>query len=173
MYCVSNILIRWCCTVTIIAICYGPQQLRIIFISRVFHARSYAHCVNIVQEILTTFEYVKISRLLDKCIIRNKRFIIICLVICIFFFVYAFVGALWCTLLRITFINNNVFLFLLICRTDLQYVFVHQELFWFVIIHRTNTWDQNVFHTSHFCSYRVNVQVEDIRYHHTLRKLYC
>ena len=67
----------------------GPEQFHIVFISWVCHARSFARCVKLVQEILSTFEYVKIDWLLDNWIIRNCRFLMICLIICIFFFVYA------------------------------------------------------------------------------------
>ena len=93
MYCTSNLLIEQWCTVTIIAICYGPEQFRILFISRVCHARSFARCVNPVQNILPTFEYVKIYWFLDNWIIRKYRFLMLCLNICIFFYVYVFVDA--------------------------------------------------------------------------------
>ena len=54
------------------------------------HAYSFAHCVKLVQEIISTFEYFKIVWILDNWIIFNQRFLMICLIICIFFFVYNF-----------------------------------------------------------------------------------
>ena len=59
MYCILNILIGKWCTIAIIEICYGPEQFRILFISWGYHVRSFAHCVKIVQEVLSTFEYDK------------------------------------------------------------------------------------------------------------------
>ena len=109
MYCISNILIlRWC-IVAIIPICYGPEYLRIVFIYWGCHTRSFTHCVKLVQGIFSTFEYVKIACLLDNWIIRNRMFLMLFLIICIFFFVYDFVDAFWFTLICINFINDNAF----------------------------------------------------------------
>ena len=78
------LLIQWFCIIAVIAIFYGPQQLRIVFISWVCHSRLFALRVKLVQDILTTFEYDKIYWLLDKCIIRNQMFLMLCLIICFF-----------------------------------------------------------------------------------------
>ena len=86
MYFILNIIIIKWCIIEIIEIYYGPEQFCILFISWVFHAGSFACCVKIVQEIISTLEYVKIAWLLDNWIIRNQRFLVICLIICIFFF---------------------------------------------------------------------------------------
>ena len=87
-YCVSNIIIVQWCTVTIIAICYDYLQFCMVFISWSCHACSFVSCIELVQDILSTFKYVKISWLLDNWIIRNCRFLILCLIPCVFFSVY-------------------------------------------------------------------------------------
>ena len=87
-YFISKIIIGQWCTVTIIAICYDYLKLCMVFISWSCHARSFVPRIKLVQDILSTFKYVKISRLLDNWIIRNCRFLIICLIPCVLFSVY-------------------------------------------------------------------------------------
>ena len=120
MYCFSNILIRYWCIVTLIAIYYGHQKFHIVFISWVWHECSFASCVKLVQNISTALEYVKIARILDNWIIRNQRFLMIFFIICIFLFVYTFVDEIWFAVLSRPFINDNTFWFALIRRTDLR-----------------------------------------------------
>ena len=103
IYCILNLLIRQWCTVTIISICYGPEQFRIVFISWGCHALSFARCVKFVQNIPSTFKYVEMSWILKNWIICNRRFLVLCLIPWIFFFVYAFVDELWFAFLRRTF----------------------------------------------------------------------
>ena len=63
--------------------------------------------VKTVQDILFTFEYVKIAQLLDKYIICNWIFLILCLILCVFLIVYIFMDAFWFAFFSTTFIDNN------------------------------------------------------------------
>ena len=126
MYCISSLLIGKWCTVTIIVICYGYTKFRILFFSLGCHAHSFTRCVNLVKEILSTLEYIKIYWLLDKYfildnwIIRNCRFLMLWLIIFIFSIVYALVDALWFSLIRRNLIDGNDFWFVFVRRTDLR-----------------------------------------------------
>ena len=71
MHYITNIFIGKWCTFAIITICYGPEQLHIVFISWGCHAGLFACCVKVVQDIPSIFKYVKIAWLLDNWIIRN------------------------------------------------------------------------------------------------------
>ena len=84
-YFISNIFIGQWCTVTIIAICYGSIQFCMVFISWSWHARLFVRLSKLAQEILYTSECVKIAHLIENWIIRNWRFLRICLILCVFF----------------------------------------------------------------------------------------
>ena len=87
-YCILNLLIVQWFTVKIIAICYGYLQFCIVFVSWSSHTRSFVPCATLVQDMFSTFEYVKIAHLIDYWIIRKWRFLIICLMLCVFFLVF-------------------------------------------------------------------------------------
>ena len=70
-YCILNLLIVQWFTVKIIAICYGYLQFCIVFVSWSSHTRSFVPCATLVQDMFSTFEYVKIAHLIDYWIIRK------------------------------------------------------------------------------------------------------
>ena len=79
--CLSNFLFWQWCIWTIIMLNHSFQQIRIIFFFLGGHAHLFICQVNSVQNIPTTFEYIKI----DRHFICNWRLLILCLNICVFF----------------------------------------------------------------------------------------
>ena len=101
---------------TIIIVNYSFHQSHIVLFILGGHTRSFICHVKSIQNIPTTFEYVKIS----QHFICNWIFLILCLIICVLLLVYIFVNALWFVFLRRIFVDDYYFLFLLIRRTDLR-----------------------------------------------------
>ena len=125
--CLSKILTGQWCIVTIIMVNYIFQHLCIVFISWGSHARLFIRHVKSVQNISSTFEYVKIAR----HIICNWRFLIFCLILCIVLFVY---NTFWFLLLRRKFCDDYNFWFGFVV---LRRTFVHDDASWFVLVRGT------------------------------------
>ena len=114
--CLPKLLIWQWCIVIIILISYSFQQLCIVFVFWGVHARSFICHIKSVQNIPTTIEYVKIS----EHFMCNWRFLILCLNICFFLFVYTFVNAFWFIFLCRKFVNNDDFWLFLVHGTDMR-----------------------------------------------------
>ena len=123
--CLSKLLIGKCCIVMIIVVNESFQHLLKVFIFLGVHTRSFIHHVKSVQNILTIFEYVKIAR----HFICNWIFLTLCPILFAFLFFDIFVNGFWFFFLRRTFVKDDAFWFVLVCRTDLRYIFVNKELF--------------------------------------------
>ena len=80
--CLSKLLNGQWCIVKIIVVNLSLQHIRIVFTSWGSHSRSFIRHVKSVQNLSSTFKYVKISR----HIICNWIFLILFLIICAFFF---------------------------------------------------------------------------------------
>ena len=112
----TKLLTRQWYIVTIIMVNYSFHQSHIVFFFGGGHARFFIFHFKSVKNILTTFEYVKIA----WHFICHWRFLILCLIICIFFFVNISVNSLWFVFLRRKFVDDDEFLFVLVHRTDLR-----------------------------------------------------
>ena len=100
---------------------YIFQQIRKVFFFFCGHACWFVCHVKPVQNILTTFEYLKIA----WQFICYWRFLILCLVLCVFLFVDNFANAFLFLFLCYTFVEYNVFWFGLVSRIDLRWNFVN------------------------------------------------
>ena len=111
----SKLLIGQCNIVTIIVVNGSFEHIPKLFILWGGHARSLLCHVNYVQNILTTFEYVKLA----QHFICNQRFLIFSLIIYVFLFVNIFLNTFLFVFLRRTFVDDDSFLFVLVRTTDL------------------------------------------------------
>ena len=91
------------------------QQISIVLFFLGGHSRLLIYHIKSVQNILTTFKYVKIA----QHFICNQIFLILCLILCMFLFVNIFKNAFRLVLLRRKCFNDDAFWFVLVRKTDL------------------------------------------------------